>query len=328
MSAERWVATRAIQEAVKRRESDVLQALGIPWDDGAGHITCPYPDHADDNPSWRWDERKARAHCTCIDRSHSIFDVVMRYRGHRLRGGQAARRGSPRPARSDQSQRRRTSPSDGRREPAAATGDQRDDDLPRAYLAIGSTSRRTSVPMPSTPVAGWRALAYYDPPQKKGGKPKLVGHYPVRRVRNRWRPTAAATRTGSTSPRPAQGKAELGTRSDGRPRDPKKSARLKEGQSAAGCAVLWGDPAIAPHLIASEGIETAAAVALAHRQEIEAESWRSRLLCPPAGSGHSSPGRATRRITVAADRDEGGPDDDRGHRAGERAARESRSRAS
>jgi hypothetical protein len=73
MSAERWVATRAIQEAVKRRESDVLQALGIPWDDGAGHITCPYPDHADANPSWRWDERKARAHCTWRPPSTAFF---------------------------------------------------------------------------------------------------------------------------------------------------------------------------------------------------------------------------------------------------------------
>src|SRR5918996_5438605 len=78
MSAERWVATRAIQEAAKRRESDVLQAIGIPWDDGMGHITCPYPDHADSNPSWRWNPKRQRAHCTCIERSHSIFDVVMR----------------------------------------------------------------------------------------------------------------------------------------------------------------------------------------------------------------------------------------------------------
>jgi hypothetical protein len=66
---------------VHGRESDVLQVIGIPWDDGAGHITCPYPDHADDNPSWRWDQRKARAHCTCVGRSHSIFDVVMRREG-------------------------------------------------------------------------------------------------------------------------------------------------------------------------------------------------------------------------------------------------------
>ena len=66
------------------------------------------------------------------------------------------------------------------------------------------------------------------------------------------------------------GKAELGAGPDGRPRDPKKSARLKEGQSAAGCVVLWGDPATASHLIVAEGIETAAALALAHRAEIEA----------------------------------------------------------
>ena len=42
------------------------------------HLTCPYPDHADEHPSWRWDGNKNRAYCTCIDRSHSIFDVMMR----------------------------------------------------------------------------------------------------------------------------------------------------------------------------------------------------------------------------------------------------------
>jgi hypothetical protein len=45
--------------------------------DGAPHISCPYAEHADENPSWRWDERRARAHCSCIERGHSIFDVLM-----------------------------------------------------------------------------------------------------------------------------------------------------------------------------------------------------------------------------------------------------------
>ena len=78
MTSDRYVPTQAIGEAVKGRETEVLEAVGIAWDHGAGHITCPYPDHADDNPSWRWNEKRQRAHCTCTERSQSIFDVVMR----------------------------------------------------------------------------------------------------------------------------------------------------------------------------------------------------------------------------------------------------------
>src|SRR5918995_6556253 len=72
----RFVPTPTIQAAVKGHETKVLEALRIPWQDGAPHIHCPYPDHHDQNPSWRWDECKNRAFCTCIGR-HSIFEVVM-----------------------------------------------------------------------------------------------------------------------------------------------------------------------------------------------------------------------------------------------------------
>jgi hypothetical protein len=63
MSAARYVPTRAIQAAVKDRENEVLDALGIPWREGRPHVRCPYPTLADGDPSWRWDERKARARC-------------------------------------------------------------------------------------------------------------------------------------------------------------------------------------------------------------------------------------------------------------------------
>jgi hypothetical protein len=76
MSSDRYVATRSIRDAVKGRETKVLEALGIAWQEGAPHISCPYREHADGNTSWRWDERRARAYCSCIERSHSIFDVL------------------------------------------------------------------------------------------------------------------------------------------------------------------------------------------------------------------------------------------------------------
>ena len=66
MTSDCYVLTQAIREAVKGQETTVLAALGIAWQDGAPHISCPYHDHSDGNPSWRWDERKAKAYCTCI----------------------------------------------------------------------------------------------------------------------------------------------------------------------------------------------------------------------------------------------------------------------
>jgi putative DNA primase/helicase len=76
---DRFVAWRDIRGAAKGRETDLLDALGIPWREGKPHISCPYPDHPDHNPSWRWDQRKACAFCSCDgSHSHSIFDVLMK----------------------------------------------------------------------------------------------------------------------------------------------------------------------------------------------------------------------------------------------------------
>ena len=75
---ERFVPTQAVKDAVRGAETRVLSALGIQWNGGKGHIRCPYPDHSDKNPSWRWDG--SAAHCTC-SKADSIFDVAMRIRG-------------------------------------------------------------------------------------------------------------------------------------------------------------------------------------------------------------------------------------------------------
>lgn len=85
---ERYVPAQAIQAAVKGHETAVLAALSVRWQE-ARHIGCPYPDHADQNPSWRWDERKARAFCTCIRHrgGHPILEVVKRVEGKHEDGG-------------------------------------------------------------------------------------------------------------------------------------------------------------------------------------------------------------------------------------------------
>jgi hypothetical protein len=81
LDTERYVTTADICAGIKGRGADVIEALGIPWRVGKPHINCPYPKHTDNNPSWRWDERKARAYCTCITGSHSVLDVVMTVEG-------------------------------------------------------------------------------------------------------------------------------------------------------------------------------------------------------------------------------------------------------
>jgi hypothetical protein len=51
---DRYVTTNNIQAALRGRETEILDKLGIPWRRGKPHITCPYPEHADSNPSWRF----------------------------------------------------------------------------------------------------------------------------------------------------------------------------------------------------------------------------------------------------------------------------------
>ena len=99
-------------------------------------------------------------------------------------------------------------------------------------------------------------------------------------------------------------KAELGETAEGKPRDPKKSARTADGQpSTAGCGVVWGDVERADHCVVVEGIENGCSVAYALREESKpVRSWSCRRL-PQAGS-RSLSWPATKKITVAADRDE------------------------
>jgi Domain of unknown function (DUF927)/Toprim domain len=320
MTSDRYVPTPAIRAAVKGREKEVLEALRIAWAEGAPHISCPYSDHSDEDPSWRWDEHKAKAFCTCIERSHSIFDVVMRIESlefdpAKLRIAEILGRRDLIKVRNGEIRQAMDAASLLRPPP-----DQRAENLVRSYLAHRLNTPPDEVPMPSTPVVGWRSLAYYDPPAKRSSQPKVVGHYPC---------VVFGTRS-SDGRRHAHriyvqhdgaGKAELGHRPDGRPRDPKKSARLKEGQSAAGCVVLWGEPTRAANLILCEGIETAAALALARQAEIEANQVVVAAALSTAGIRSFQPWPLTNWITIAADRDEDRPTDDRGFRAGEQSAR-------
>ena len=175
----RRVPTRAIQAAVKGRESAVLDTLKIAWRKGQPHLRCPYPEHADGDPSWRWHARKARAYCTCISGSHSIFDVVMRIEGL---GFEAAKlRVAEILGRTDLVREVAAGPHHQATDAASLLRpppERRDDGLPIAYLACRLKVAVEQVPRPTTPMTGFKALASCDPPVRPGGRPKPVGHYP------------------------------------------------------------------------------------------------------------------------------------------------------
>ena len=319
---ERYVTTASIREAVRGHEDRVLDQLGIRWRDGRTHITCPYPAHGG-QADWRWDAKAAKAHCTCRQ-GDGIFDVVMNCEGlafdsAKLRVAEIIGRHDLIREKAGDAKRYQKSDAASLLNP---NSDNREDELVRAYLAHRLGISRTDVLMPSTPIAGLKALGYFDPPPAgRAGKPTLLGEFPCAVF------GTIAADGGQHAHRiylgPAgAGKAELEPLPNGRQRDPKKSARTAEGNNTAGRAALWGDPAIAPWIILAEGIETAAAVAQAFRPEIEANEAVVAAAISAGGIEAFQPRPATRRVTVAADRDERArPGKPSPSRRGEQAAR-------
>ncbi|MBI1209752.1 MAG: DUF927 domain-containing protein [Azospirillum sp.] len=319
------VATRAIQAAAQGREPQVLEALGINWRAGTPHITCPYPSHADGDPSWRWNEKRARAFCTCLKGAHSIFDVVMAIDGcdfaaAKLRVAEILDRPdliqfrSPQPSGTFQATDARSL--------LEAPASHRDDTLPIKYLASRLGIEPGQVPVPTTPMVGLKALGYYDPPPAGSkGKPRQVGLYPCAVFGTEDAEGGSHALRIYVAPE-GQGKAVLGNGPNGRPRDPKKAAKILDGSNTAGRAALWGRPAQAPRIILCEGVETAAAVALAFWSEIVANEIAVAAAISATGMEAFQPWPATREVIVGADRDDGPKDDGRpGSGRGEAAAR-------
>jgi Domain of unknown function (DUF927)/Toprim domain len=321
----RFVTTVAIRRAVGGRETDILDAIGVPWKDGRRHINCPYRDHADDSASWRWDPKRAKAQCTC-SKGDSIFDVVLKVLGCDFEAAKI--RVAELLHRPDLIRTKGVAEGGGRRYQATdaasllgALAECRDDTLPRAYLAQRLGVAMDAVPIPRTAMIGLKALSYYDPPlQGSKAKPKLVGEFPCAVF------GTVAADGGTHAHRiylaPAgAGKADLGIGPDG-PREPKKSAKLVGDDNVAGRSVLWGDPGRAAHLLVAEGIETGAAVALAFVAEIKAGEVAVAAAISANGVEAFQPYLATKRVTVAGDRDEGSKANGKpGSRRGERAAR-------
>lgn len=320
-----FVITRDIKAAVSGRETDVLDALCIDWRrcSHSNHIRCPYPEHGSDGDNWRWDARKAKAFCSCqTGHADSILDVVMKcegldIEGAKIRTAEIIGRADLIKANGGGGQR---TDAVALMHPPAGAGD---DGLPRTYLAHRLQIEPSDVLMPSTAAVGWRALAYYDPPAKQGGKPVHIGDFAAAVFATIAADGGMHAHRIYVAPGGA-GKADLGIGASGKPRDPKKSAKAPaDSASTAGRSVVWGDPRKAPHNIVCEGIETGTAVAHAFRRETEAGEVAVAAAISAGGVAAWQPWPATQRVTIAADRDEAPkPSRPEPTKAGEKAARE------
>ena len=302
----RYVMTSEAQCAVKGREVEILNAIDVPWKAGQrAHIQCPYPDHGGAY-DWRMNA-EGRAICTCTDgKTDSIFDVVGKIEGRdfeeaKIRCVEII--GMANLIRQKSGGSGKGFQASDARALLNAPADRRDDTLPKAYLAYRLGIEANRVLMPGTRAVGLRSLGYYDPPKGNGAKPVRVGEYPCAVFETR--DAAGNTHAHRIYLAPlGAGKAELGKAASGKRRDPKKSARIIGDDRTGGRSVLWGDPAVAPWCIVAEGIETAAAVAHAFRPEIERGDVLVVSAINAGGIEAFKPWPSTRRVTIAADRDE------------------------
>jgi Toprim domain len=104
-------------------------------------------------------------------------------------------------------------------------------------------------------------------------------------------------------------------------REAKKSATKVGNENTAGRAVIWGDPTKASTAIICEGIETAAAVALAVQPEIASAETMIAACINAGGLEAFKPWPPAKQVIVAADRDEARENGRPATRRGEVAAR-------
>ena len=71
--------TEAWRDLIVGHEVDLLGRLGVDWSlNDRHHIRCPFPDHEDRHPSWRWDSARQAWFCTCG--GGDFISAVMRMR--------------------------------------------------------------------------------------------------------------------------------------------------------------------------------------------------------------------------------------------------------
>ena len=230
---QQYVKTTDAKDAVKGNEDRILDAVVPGWRNGNPHIDCPYPGHGGKD-DWRWDCKKAKAFCTCTPKADGIFDVVRKCEGladfdeTKIRCVELIGR----------SDLVRTKAAKGNRiqktDPASLLNpdaDNRDDALPRRYLAARLGIAPDDVLTPSTCVVGIKELAYFDPPPKgsrKNAKPSKVGEFPCA-VFGTVEQTAEHTRIASILRQTAPGKPIWAPRAMGPPATRKRAPKHPDG---------------------------------------------------------------------------------------------------
>ena len=306
----------ALRGALDGREGDILEQIGIAWREGRPHIKCRLPGHKDDNPSFRWDPEKRRAFCTCDEHALSVFDIVMKIKGESFPEAKV-----------------RIAQLLGRSDLIVTTGgkhdvrwhlnppaSERDESLPRDYLAYRLAVTPTEVLLPTTRAVGWTKLGYYERGAEREGHSEKVGDYPCC-VFSIVDPDGHVGGFRIYVAPGGQGKAELPRHANGKKRDPKK-ALPREDKALPGHCVLWGNASAAHRMIVCEGIETGAAIATSHREEIAAGSTCvAAAISSPWLKRGWRPWPTVELVIVVADRDE---DPERGEkgsfREGQKAA--------
>jgi hypothetical protein len=228
-ASEHYVPTAAIRDAVRGREMDVLRAMGIQWNGRSNHIRCPYPDHPDHEPSWRWDDKRKVAFCSCIGtrpgekQGHSIFDVIATKEGLSFEAAKV--RAAEILGRLDLITETKTR--NYQRTDAVSllnpSPENRNDALVWTYLSHRLDIEPDHVPRPATKVVGLKSLPYFDPPERNGGKPVHVGDFPAAVFETVNRDGREHAHRIYLSPG-GKGKAKLGAGPNGRRRQPKSGA--------------------------------------------------------------------------------------------------------
>ena len=78
-------AGQAWRDRLVDREIELLARLGVEWaPHGQRHIRCPFPEHEDRRPSWRWDTEHRAWFCTCG--GGDFVSAVMRMRACNFKG--------------------------------------------------------------------------------------------------------------------------------------------------------------------------------------------------------------------------------------------------
>jgi hypothetical protein len=181
--------------------------------------------------------------------------------------------------------------------------DNRDDTLALNYLGHRLGVQPERVPRPATNVVGIKSLAYFDKSRRPGDKPVRVGDFPAA-VFETVDPDGKRHAHRIYLAPGGAGKADLGVAADGQRRKAKKSAKKTKNDNTDGRAVIWGDPLKAETELIFEGVEQAAAAALAFETEIASGEMVIGGCFTASDIEAFKPWPPCKRVIIGADRDE------------------------